>query len=161
MSLEASIKNPGGSIFGTLELLSAPRVINFGNVKFQPNGTTVKNPTYEGEDLKVKDGRAIQDVWTLYAHLEKELTNVDDSTKILTDAIRYVSNGEEYTLSEASDNILSRKNETADPFNISKTWSPEGDGFKLEIASGTSVVKGDYEATIVWQLVAEPAPKSP
>jgi fimbrial isopeptide formation D2 family protein len=158
---DANVDNPGGSIFGILELVSAPKTINFGETEFSTSGTKINNPSYEGDDLVVKDGRAVQETWTLNARLEKELAKVDDPSVYIPRAIRYVHQNKEITLMGASQAIASRKNENNDPYNISGTWSPEGDGFKLKVESGQSVEAGEYEATIVWELVAGPPPVNP
>lgn len=160
-SNNAHIVNPGGSIFGVLELVSAPKVINFGTTKFNPKGTKITNPSYEGGDLVVKDGRAVQETWTLNARLEKELVNTKAPDKSIPRAIRYVNKNKEITLMGASQSIASRKNENSDPYNISGTWSPEGDGFKLKVDSGQSITAGKYEATIIWELVTGPPPRNP
>lgn len=160
-SKDANVDNPGGSIFGILELVSAPKNINFGTTKFSPKGTKINNPSYEGGDLVVKDGRAVQETWTLNARLEKELAKVDDPSTYIPRAIRYVHQNDELTLMGASQPIVSRKNSNNDPYNISGTWSPEGDGFKLKVDSGQSVDAGKYEATIIWELVAGPPPVKP
>ncbi|WP_207695192.1 isopeptide-forming domain-containing fimbrial protein [Enterococcus sp. DIV0212c] len=160
-SKAANVNNPGGSIFGILELVSAPKTINFGATKFSPKGTKINNPSYEGGDLVVKDSRAVQETWTLNARLEKELAKVDDPSTYIPRAIRYVHQNDEITLMGASQPIISRKNANSDSYNISGTWSPEGDGFKLKVESGQSVDAGKYEATIVWELVAGPPSANP
>ncbi|MBO0441108.1 isopeptide-forming domain-containing fimbrial protein [Candidatus Enterococcus ikei] len=160
-SKNANVDNPGGSIFGILELVSAPKTINFGTTKFSPKGTKINNPSYEGGDLVVKDSRAVQETWTLNARLEKELAKVDDPSTYIPRAIRYVHQNDEITLMGASQPIISRKNANSDSYNISGTWSPEGDGFKLKVESGQSVDAGKYEATIVWELVAGPPSANP
>lgn len=152
----ADVANPGGSVFGTLELVSAPSVIHFGTTTFKPTGTRINDPSYEGDDLVVQDTRAVQDVWTLHAKLETPLTNVNDSSIILPTAIRYVSNANELILTDSAQPIHSRQNADSDPYNISDTWLPEGDGFKLHVETGESLTVGDYEATIVWELIAGP-----
>lgn len=157
-SKTASVVNPGGEIYGVLELVSAPDVINFGATTFSPKGTTINNPSYEGEDLVVKDGRAVQEIWTLNAKLDEPLANVENPTEIIPNAIRYVHSNNEITLTGAAQPILSRKNEDANPYNVSGNWSPDGDGFKLIVPAGQSIVSGNYEATIVWELVAGPPP---
>ncbi|MEI5994536.1 isopeptide-forming domain-containing fimbrial protein [Candidatus Enterococcus mansonii] len=160
-SKNANVDNPGGSVFGILELVSAPKTINFGTTKFNPKGTKIDNPSYEGGDLIVKDGRAVQETWTLNARLEKELAKVDDPSTFIPRAIRYVHQKDELTLMGASQPILSRKNDSNEPYNISGTWSPEGDGFKLSVDAGQSIDAGKYEATIIWELVAGPPPTKP
>lgn len=160
-SKEANVDNPGGSIFGILELVSAPKNINFGATTFSPKGTKINNPSYEGEDLVVKDGRAVQETWTLNVRLEKELAKVDEPDVFIPRAIRYVHKNDEITLMGASQPIISRKNDNNDPYNISSTWSPDGDGFKLNVDSGQSIASGKYEATIVWELVAGPPSENP
>lgn len=157
-SKTASVVNPGGEIYGVLELVSAPDVINFGATTFSPKGTTINNPSYEGEDLVVKDGRAIQEIWTLNAKLDEPLANVDNPTEIIPNAIRYVHSNNELTLTGAAQPILSRKNEDTNPYNVSGNWAPDGDGFKLIVPAGQSIVSGNYKATIVWELVAGPPP---
>ncbi|WP_348920926.1 isopeptide-forming domain-containing fimbrial protein [Enterococcus rotai] len=158
---DANVDNPGGSIFGILELVSAPKNINFGTTKFSPKGTNINNPSYEGGDLIVKDGRAVQETWTLNARLDKELAKVGEPQTFIPRAIRYVHQNDEITLMGASQPIVSRKNANNDPYNISGTWSPDGDGFKLKVESGQSIDAGKYEATIVWELVAGPPPANP
>ncbi|MBO0475352.1 WxL domain-containing protein, partial [Enterococcus ureasiticus] len=160
-SKDANVDNPGGSIFGILELVSAPKNINFGTTIFSPKGTKINNPSYEGADLVVKDGRAVQETWTLNARLEKELAKVGEPDVFIPRAIRYVHKNDEITLMGASQPIISRKNDNNDPYNISSTWSPDGDGFKLNVDSGQSIASGKYEATIVWELVAGPPPENP
>lgn len=93
--------------------------------------------------------------------LEKELVNTKAPDKSIPRAIRYVNKNKEITLMGASQSIASRKNENSDPYNISGTWSPEGDGFKLKVDSGQSITAGKYEATIIWELVTGPPPRNP
>lgn len=141
---------------GWLTLVSAPEFINFGTTVFNPRGTRIDNPEYVGADLIVQDGRSLDQEWTLNAKLEKPLAHTEDETLILENGIRYVTAKEELTLTEGSQPIFSQTNQDGKPYNVSRGWSPAGEGFKLEVEAGQLVSAGSYEGTIVWELVAGP-----
>ncbi|WP_321386413.1 WxL domain-containing protein [uncultured Enterococcus sp.] len=143
---------------GTLSIHSAPDVINFGDQKVGMFGTKVREPEYDNPFV-IWDNRAGLGSWTLTAKLETPLTNLDDNTKVLVDAIRYqVTDDEasEITLNDQSQDIAIRNHPTAGEYVLSDEWSADGKGFKLEVPAGAVRKLGKYQATILWKLGATP-----
>lgn len=155
----AGVDNPGGTVFGTLTLVSAPRTIDFKLQTIDGKDTYVNDPDYDGE-LVVSDNRAVQEEWQITAQMTKPLTVENGSqtnpNDILVDAIRYQNGEQEITLDDTPQAIVTHKNEGIDPYNVSNTWSPEGNGFKLFVPAGGVPQLGSYQGEILWQLSDAP-----
>lgn len=139
-----------GTIAGVLEITSAPAELNFGVEK--NNVDTRVNQAIYSEPLTVSDSRAQRDGWTLRAQLEQVLTNVDDSSKTLPQALRYKRGGSEIILNGSPQVIYSDDSGAAGDFVVSDDWSESGDGFKLEVPAGQVRKLGEYQAVILWTL---------
>lgn len=95
----SDVANPGGSIYGVLELVSAPARIDFG---LQETGSLgryrAENPEYDkvNTPLVVGDSRATLSTWYLTAKVTKVLTSEEDGTYTLPNALKYKNDdGEE------------------------------------------------------------------
>lgn len=97
----SDVSNPGGSIYGVLELVSAPAKIDFG---LQETGNLgryrAENPEYDKNNtpLVVGDSRATLSTWYLTAKVTKVLTSEDDSTYTLPNALKYKNDTSEEVL---------------------------------------------------------------
>lgn len=136
---------------GKLSLVSAPSVLQFGS---QANRLTtrVESPTYD-EELVISDERVTRTKWRLTVELTKPLTHMEDTDRIISEAIRYKRGTTEYKLSETPIEIYEELNGTAGEVSISNTWSDGGDGFKLEVSGGNVTKLGRYQAELLWQLI--------
>lgn len=143
--------NPGGAVYGTLELLSAPAAIDFGSVSYAGKNIRVDNPTKIGDDLVVQDSRATRESWTLKATLITPMTQVGGSGYVLDGALKYVYQGTEITLNGGAQDVMVHTN-SSDEYNVSSTWSESGDGMKLEVGANQLKEVGDYQGEILWQL---------
>ncbi|MGX7264584.1 WxL domain-containing protein [Enterococcus crotali] len=143
---------------GQLRIVSAPELIQFGKQKYDAKVTRINDPIYD-KDLIVKDNRTSMGRWTLMAKLTKEMTSTIDTSIILKNAIRYVYDGKESTISkDTALPIMIHEAVTKDPYNISNTWSgtQTGDGIKLEVDPGDVKTIGEYQGEILWELAATP-----
>lgn len=153
------IDNPGGSVFGVLELASAPTEIDFGSVKYQGKKTRVDATQYHGADLVVKDSRANKKGWSLTAKMTTPMTSVDPNSPVYTldQAVKYVYNKREITLNGGAQDIMNQPAVVGGPvdgsiYNISDTWSDSGDGFKFEVSAQDVKALGTYQGEILWEL---------
>jgi fimbrial isopeptide formation D2 family protein len=150
-------KNPGGTVFGVLELASAPSEIDFGRVKYQGKKTRVNAAAHHGADLVVKDSRANKYGWVLRAKLTTPMTstNPDIPAYTLVGALKYVYNNREITLNGGAQDIMmqaANAETTETTYNISDTWSESGDGFKFEASAQEVQALGTYQGEILWEL---------
>jgi fimbrial isopeptide formation D2 family protein len=156
-AISSEAKNPGGTVFGVLELASAPTEIDFGSVKYQGKKTRVNAAEHRGADLVVKDSRANKNGWTLTAKLTTPMTSTDPDIPAYTlvDALKYVYNNHEITLNGGAQDIMSQAanaTTTETTYNISDTWSETGDGFKFEASAQDVQALGTYQGEILWEL---------
>ncbi|OTN88328.1 hypothetical protein A5819_000780 [Enterococcus sp. 7E2_DIV0204] len=149
--------NPGGTVFGVLELASAPTEIDFGSVKYQGKTTRINTAQHHGADLVVKDSRANKKGWSLTAKMTTPMTstNPDIPAYTLDGALKYVYKNNEITLNGGAQDIMTQaaNASTAETtYNISDTWSESGDGFKFETSAQDVKTLGTYQGEILWEL---------
>ncbi|MCA5013864.1 MULTISPECIES: isopeptide-forming domain-containing fimbrial protein [unclassified Enterococcus] len=149
--------SPGGTVFGVLELASAPTEIDFGSAKYQGKTTRINSAQHHGADLVVKDSRANKKGWTLTAKLTTPMTstNPDVPAYTLDGALKYVYNNNEITLNGGAQDIMiqdANASTAETTYNISDTWSASGDGFKFETAAQDVKALGTYQGEILWEL---------
>ncbi|SBO16506.1 pectate lyase-like adhesive domain-containing protein [Carnobacterium divergens] len=151
-----TIPNPGGSVFGVLEFVSAPSSISFG----EDLKVSAKNQIYGIETMKdnltVQDSRAIKSSWTMTAKMVSILTST--SGHELPNAVRYSSNGESTIINQTATTIMEHTNKNDDPLILNDTWNKESEGLILKIDGGKAKAES-YSGTIQWTLQDTPPNK--
>lgn len=133
-------------------LQSAPTILDFGlEAVSDYKNIRVDNPTYD-QPLVVTDNQGTLKSWTLTAKLTQPLTNLEDTKMVLNDALRYKEGAKEMVLDSSAQAIVTHTNTTQGSYNISDTWAPTGDGFKMEIPAGGINKLGKYRAVILFEL---------
>ncbi|GGD02954.1 BspA family leucine-rich repeat surface protein [Enterococcus wangshanyuanii] len=153
VSLDQSVITVQYKLAGTLALISAPSVIDFGTQTVTTQTKRVNQPVAIENDLVIRDNRIAKGNWTLTARLEEELSN---GTKIIPEALRYVYNGNELILNRGSQPVFGQPNNTEELYTVNNTWTASGDGLKLQTNAGAVTSKGSYVAKIQWTLVEAP-----
>lgn len=148
-----AVNNPGGTVFGVLEFVSAPTVIDFGTQKVKPKMQRVNQPTAIQGDLTIQDSRASRKPWRLTARISTPLSN---GRNTISGALRYVYKGKEIILSSGAEEIARNTNLDNTPYKVNSTWSESGDGLKLQTDSGEVKSTGNYKAVIEWELTDAP-----
>lgn len=154
-----AVDNPGGTVFGVLELASAPTEIDFGSVKYQGKKTRLNTAEHHGADLIVKDSRANKKGWSLTAKMTTPMTSTTPDAPVYTldGAVKYVYKNREITLNGGAQDIMVQDAVTGGSiegatYNISDTWSESGDGFKFEVSAQDVKALGSYQGEILWEL---------
>ncbi len=151
-----TIPNPGGSVFGVLEFVSAPSSISFG----EDLKVSAKNQIYGIETMKdnltVQDSRAIKSSWTMTAKMVSILTST--SGHELPNAVRYSSNGDSTIINQTATTIMEHTNKNDDPLILNDTWNKESEGLILKIDGGKAKAES-YSGTIQWTLQDTPPNK--
>ncbi|WP_339101772.1 WxL domain-containing protein [Candidatus Enterococcus clewellii] len=142
---------PGGTLYGILQLTSAPTVIDFKTHTVTMNDTRVEEPELN-MPLTVSDSRGNLKSWTLTATLTKEMAHMGDTTKILHDAIKFNNGTTEDALDGDSTLIKTYTHPSAGDYVVSNDWSSGGTGLKLEVPAGSVRKLGQYQAEITWHL---------
>ena len=162
------VENPGGAVFGTLSLLSAPNVIDFDIQSINEKATHVTKPAYSNP-LVIEDTRADdrQDPWHITVKLTQELTLVNDDgslgNEVLRDAIRFVHGDEKTTLSTQALPLVGSDYVSPDAnglYNLSDGWkdTTSTDGFELYVPAGKVESVGNYQAVLEWNIENTPLP---
>ncbi|MEI5990998.1 hypothetical protein A5881_002531 [Enterococcus termitis] len=153
------VDNPGGTVFGVLELASAPSEIDFGSVKYQGKKTRINAAEHRGADLIVKDSRANKKGWSLTAKMVTPMKSMTPDAPVYTldGALKYVYKNREITLNGGAQDIMVQDavvggGTEGATYNISDTWSETGDGFKFEVSAADVKALGDYQGEILWEL---------
>lgn len=144
-----------GAVFGTLSITSAPTVIDFKTHVAGMKDTRVENPELD-KPLVVSDNRGILKQWTLTAALTKEMRNVDDNSKVLSEAVRYNTGTKEFPLTGESLGVLTQTHATAGDYVVSSGWGPGHAGLKLVVPAGNVQKLGQYQGEITWKLGLTP-----
>ena len=145
-------------VYGVIELVSAPKTINFGTVSYDATVKRVDNGIYD-QDLIVNDTRARKSKWTLGAKLISQMTNTDDESIKLVDSLQYVNGDKTIILSEDLQGIYQSADKPAEDetvINISDTWgsTKDSNGIKLVIdPTKSKITNGQYTGEIEWQLM--------
>jgi hypothetical protein len=141
-----------------IELVSAPKTINFGTVSYDATVKRVDNGIYD-QDLIFNDTRARKSKWTLGAKLISQMTNTDDESIKLVDSLQYVNGDKTVILSEDLQGIYQSADKPAEDetvINISDTWgsTKDSNGIKLVIdPTKSKITNGQYTGEIEWQLM--------
>ncbi|MBP1041152.1 isopeptide-forming domain-containing fimbrial protein [Vagococcus sp. BWB3-3] len=151
----ASSEVTTSEIFGTVKLVSAPSLFDFGTMEY--HGRAIEKKQAENlasqAGLVVSDSRANQSQWSLSVKVETPLTSTKD--KVLGDALRYRrSDSDELILTESAQEIYKR-DEGGDAI-ISDSWSEDGSGLGLYISASDAVNLGTYTGELVWSLESSP-----
>lgn len=146
------IPNPGGNVFGVLELVSAPTDISFGeNLK-----VSAKNEIYPVADmsggLTVQDSRAVKSSWTVTARMSAVLES--PSGKTLPNAVYYTYKGTDNVLGTDSILVYQHTSTNEDPLTISDSWNTQ-EGLSLRTQVG-KVYPENYQGQIEWALQDTP-----
>ena len=146
------IANPGGPVFGVLELVSTPTTISFGeDLKIAP--TKQRYPVTEmSGGLTVQDSRAVKASWSITARMTSILESTEG--KKLPNAIHYTYNGIDQILGTDSIVVYQHTSTNEDPLSISDSWNVQ-EGLNLQIPAGR-VYPGRYRGTIEWTLQDTP-----
>ncbi|UUV99462.1 pectate lyase-like adhesive domain-containing protein [Vagococcus luciliae] len=138
---------------GTVGFESVPTELDFGTVKYTALINRVEKPEYD-KNLVVRDTRAdAKNGWSISAAVTTPLQTTDG--KQLTDVLRYVSNGKELVLSDASQLIYSDTSGKAGSFDISNSWgdTKQSDGIKLQLSDSGDIYTGSYIGEITWKIM--------
>ncbi|KAF1297835.1 hypothetical protein BAU15_07990 [Enterococcus sp. JM4C] len=168
VSTSRAIPNPGGAVYGTLSLVSAPEKIDFDIREINEKATHVTTPTYSNP-LVVEDTRAAnrQDPWHITVKLTQELTLVDENgdlgTDVLRDAIRFVKGDKTTTLTNQAMPLVGNDYKAPDAeglYNLSEGWTDTAttDGFELYVPAGKVESVGKYQAVLEWNIENTPLP---
>ncbi|MGO2962145.1 MAG: pectate lyase-like adhesive domain-containing protein [Carnobacterium maltaromaticum] len=149
------IANPGGPVFGVLELVSTPTTISFGeDLKIAP--TKQRYPVTEmSGGLTVQDSRAVKASWSITARMTSILESTEG--KKLPNAMHYTYNGIDQILGTDSIVVYQHTSTNEDPLSISDSWNVQ-EGLNLQIPAGR-VYPGRYRGTIEWTLQDTPETK--
>lgn len=137
--------------------LSAPDIIDFKTHAVTTNNTRVEEPELKksdqsAADLVVFDNRATKKNWTLTATLTQEMANTNDSSKVLSDAIKFNNGSIEKELDGYATVIKKHTHDSTGDYVVSNDWSSGGTGIKLEVPVGSVKKLGQYQAEITWHL---------
>lgn len=146
------VANPGGTVFGVLELVSTPTTISFGKgLKIAP--TKQRYPVVEmSGGLTVQDSRAVKTSWSITARMASILESTEG--KKLPNAMHYTYNGIDQILGTDSILIYQHTSTNEDPLSISDSWNVQ-EGLNLQIPAGR-VYPGRYRGIIEWTLQDTP-----
>lgn len=150
------IPNPGGSVFGVLEFISAPSSISFG----EDLKVSAKNKVYGIESMNdgliVQDSRALKSSWTMTAKMLSVLKST--SGHELPNAVHYSSNGNSPVINQDATVIMEHTNTNEDPLTINNTWNKDSEGLILKIDGGKAKAES-YSGMIQWTLQDTPPNK--
>ena len=154
-TISNKIANPGGPVFGVLELVSTPTTISFGeDLKIAP--TKQRYPVTEmSGGLTVQDSRAVKASWSITARMTSILESTEG--KKLPNAMHYTYNGTDQILGTDSIVVYQHTSTNEDPLSISDSWNVQ-EGLNLQIPAGR-VYPGRYRGTIEWTLQDTPETK--
>lgn len=154
-TISNKIANPGGPVFGVLELVSTPTTISFGeDLKIAP--TKQRYPVTEmSGGLTVQDSRAVKASWSITARMTSILESAEG--KKLPNAMYYTYNGIDQILGTDSIVVYQHTSTNEDPISISDSWNVQ-EGLNLQIPAGR-VYPGRYRGTIEWTLQDTPETK--
>ena len=146
------IANPGGTVFGVLELVSTPTTISFGeDLKIAPAKKSYPVAEMSG-GLTVQDSRAVKTSWSITARMTSILESTEG--KKLPNAMHYTYKGTDQVLGTDSILIYQHTSTNEDPLSISDSWNVQ-EGLNLQIPVGR-VYLGRYRGTIEWTLQDTP-----
>lgn len=138
---------------GRLTYVSSPEAFDFRLQIASYKKIRIDDPKVVGLPLVVSDTRESKPGWSLSVKLTEELLNADGKTT-LKNAIRYKHGETESILNSQSLPVF--RNLDSGKYDISKDWSPTGDGLKLEIAPGAVNALGKYHGEILFELSETP-----
>ncbi|MBM7687476.1 hypothetical protein BCR24_07540 [Enterococcus ureilyticus] len=138
---------------GRLTYVSSPEAFDFRLQIASYKKIRIDDPKVVGLPLVVSDTRESKPGWSLSVKLTEELLNEDGKTT-LKNAIRYKHGEAESILNSQLLPVF--RNLDSGKYDISKDWSPTGDGLKLEIAPGAVNALGKYHGEILFELSETP-----
>ncbi|MGX7263431.1 hypothetical protein ACWOEF_05510 [Enterococcus crotali] len=138
---------------GRLTYVSSPEAFDFRLQVASYKKIRIDDPEVIGLPLVVSDTRESKPGWSLNVKLTEELLNEDGKTP-LKNAVRYKHGKTETILNSQSLPVF--QNLDTGKYDISKDWSPAGDGLKLEIAPGAVNALGKYHGEILFELSETP-----
>lgn len=138
------------TISGGLRIVSAPSMIDFGEIKYLAKKQRVDNPTITGK-LEVADTREGSKDWDLLVSVEVPLKDGDE---LLPSKLRYKTADDDLVLTSEAKLVYENTKEQTNVV-ISEDWgtTPESEGIKLEFDSTDKVKKGNYTGKIRWTVV--------
>ncbi|MEI5990122.1 hypothetical protein A5881_001615 [Enterococcus termitis] len=138
---------------GLLTYISSPESFDFGLKISSYKKIRVDDPKIIGLPLVVSDTRTNSPGWSLKVKLTEELLNEDGKTT-LKNAVRYKNGKSEEILNNHALAIVQKQ--TPGEYDVSKDWSAEGEGLKVEIAPGAVNALGKYHGEILFELGETP-----
>ncbi|OJG99295.1 hypothetical protein RV18_GL001363 [Enterococcus termitis] len=138
---------------GVLKLVSAPD-LEFGIKDTGIFGAVeATSPTYT-TPLVVSDSRTTKTGWTLSAKVTKELTALNDSSMVLTDALYYKTDTQEKPMGlNLAKSIYSPGSLNQDSYDISQLeWKNKTNGFIVRLPKTQYRSLDDYQAVIEYSL---------
>lgn len=142
---------------GRLFIESFPSNLTFGDKYLSKSFIKEEQPKYDAP-LIIGDNRHKKTPWTLTATLEKPLTSEESPSEVLPRALWYkTSKGSKVMLYEGEAQPI--ETGAASPlgeYNISKNWDTNTTGLQLNVYANEIIQKGDYKASILWQVSATP-----
>lgn len=138
------------TVGGTLEFISAPANIDFGEHQIKSSKETYKPESWD-KQLTIRDYRSLTQApkWSLTAKMEKPITGRDYATSELD--LYYKSGDREDLITEGASTLI-RNHTTVDSNEVivSDDWN-DTTGLRLEVPAGKA--KNDsYSGTVVWTL---------
>jgi hypothetical protein len=143
---------------GKLFIESFPSRLNFKETAtLGKKFIEVKQPKYD-VPLVIGDTRNSKTPWQLTATLEKPLTSEESPSEVLKRALWYKksdSSKEMLYENEALPIEVGTVSGTGE-YNISSNWDTKTSGLEVNVYASEIIEKGDYKATILWQVETAP-----
>lgn len=142
---------------GKLFIASFPSSLNFGNKALTTKFIEMKQPKYD-VPLVIGDTRNSKTPWTLTATLEKSLTNEESPSEVLKRALWYKKSDSSKVMLAENESLpieVGTVSETGE-YNISNNWDNQSSGLEVNVFASEIFKKGDYKATILWQVGTTP-----
>ena len=156
MEAATTISNPGGSVSGTLKFASVPKVIDFGQVKYQGEKISLAHPLLS-QELVVVDQRKKLLPWSLTVELADK--HLPTNKLSLVNRLRYITPDLTEQLILEGEPLVAFRSQGEDFVNVSQTWQQQNQGLKLVLNSPTSEMIGEYQGELIWRLVSGPRGK--
>ncbi len=140
-------------ILGSLSLISAPTIIDFGDITYQAKDLVSKTPTLD-KALVVQDTRDnTTNDWTLNASIVEPLTC---NNEVLEGEMVYQTGNNGVVLSDQAQPVYSHHTDEQKIINITDSWKQTNNGLRLKFKATDKMNEGTYTGKIRWTLVSGP-----
>lgn len=138
------------TVSGGLRIVSAPTMIDFGEIKYLAKKQRIDNPAISGK-LEVADTREGSKDWDLLVSIEEPLK---DGDTVLPSKLRYKNSDDDLVLTSEAKLVYENTKEQTNVV-ISDNWgtTPNSEGVKLEFDSTDKIKEGNYTGKIRWTVV--------